>query len=379
VRACQKLSSNEPSLVDCEPWLSSARYAWLVSWLEPAWLVRSFNHISTNQAKKKESSPQMDEMLNHVKYLNKLVNLTSNNKLERYFPTLVECWDSIVRSLNSLAHKFKYTYTFPDNIYLSSFTTVRNHIKYLSGLIQHQYDCLSKSFQDKQIKRFIQKRCDDYYDDKKHMIDSFLEHNKRTIVINHVLQTRDNCQTLVTDPDEIKKLTNEHFQTCASGVHHDVEIPDYWKPQYSPRLDINDNIYSFLMTDITNQEWDDATQQLPLNKATGPSGISYEMIKHLGPNMTKALITFLNACIRFNDIPSAWREANVYPIPKSKEWKCNLNNTRSIPLLEVLRKLMEFLTLVSPNFLFIIRFLKETNSLVYLVHLHLNLFILLTK
>jgi hypothetical protein len=168
------------------------------------------------------------------------------------------------------------------------------------------------------------------------MIDSFLKRSKRTIVIDHVLQIKDNYQALVTDPDEIKILTNEYFQTCAGGVHHDVEIPDYWKPQYSPRSDINDNIYSYLMTGITNQEWVDATRQLPLNKATGPSGISNEMIKHLGPNMTQVTITFLNACIRLNDIPSAWREANVYPIPKPKEWECNLNNTRPITLLEVL-------------------------------------------
>jgi hypothetical protein len=64
------------------------------------------------------------------------------------------------------------------------------------------------------------------------------------------------------------------------------------------------------------------------------------MIKHLGPNMIQAIITFLNACIRLNDILSAWREANVYPIPKPKEWECNLNNTHPITLLEVLRKLI---------------------------------------
>jgi hypothetical protein len=86
------------------------------------------------------------------------------------------------------------------------------------------------------------------------MIDSFLKCSKRTIVIDHVLQTRDNCQTLVTNPDEIKKLTNEHFQICAGGVHHDIEVLDYWKPQYSLRSDINGNIYSYLMTGITNQE-----------------------------------------------------------------------------------------------------------------------------
>jgi hypothetical protein len=124
---------------------------------------------------------------------------------------------------------------------------------------------------------------------------------------------------LVTDPNEIKKLTNELFQICAGDIYHDVDISDYWKPQYTSCSNINDNIYSYLMTDITNQEWADTTQQLPFNKATGPSGISNEMIKYFGPKMTKAIIIFLNACIWLNDIPLAWREANIYPILKPKE------------------------------------------------------------
>src|ERR1700722_5354095 len=37
---------------------------------------------------------------------------------------------------------------------------------------------------------------------------------------------------------------------------------------------------------------------------------------------------------------SAWREAYVYPIPKPKDWECDLNNTRPITLLETIRKAM---------------------------------------
>ena len=43
-------------------------------------------------------------------------------------------------------------------------------------------------------------------------------------------------------------------------------------------------------------------------------------------------------------IPSALREANIYPIPKPKEWECDLNNTRPITLLETIRKAMVRLT-----------------------------------
>src|SRR2546429_4213260 len=39
-------------------------------------------------------------------------------------------------------------------------------------------------------------------------------------------------------------------------------------------------------------------------------------------------------------VPSAWRDAMVYPIPKPTEWHCFLKNTRPITLLETARKLL---------------------------------------
>ena len=50
--------------------------------------------------------------------------------------------------------------------------------------------------------------------------------SKRTIIIDRVLQTQDDQQILVTDPTEIKRLTNEHFQTCAGGIHTPKTISD---------------------------------------------------------------------------------------------------------------------------------------------------------
>src|SRR5436853_727538 len=39
-------------------------------------------------------------------------------------------------------------------------------------------------------------------------------------------------------------------------------------------------------------------------------------------------------------VPSAWRDASVYPIPKPTEWHCFLKNTRPITLFETARKLL---------------------------------------
>src|SRR3989337_3029498 len=76
------------------------------------------------------------------------------------------------------------------------------------------------------------------------------------------------------------------------------------------------------------------------NKAAGTSGISYEMIKHLGPITQQFLWKFVSDCISTTLIPDEWRDAYVYPIPKPKEWNCELTNTRPITLLETARKLM---------------------------------------
>src|ERR1041385_426947 len=78
----------------------------------------------------------------------------------------------------------------------------------------------------------------------------------------------------------------------------------------------------------------------PNNKAAGPSGISYEMIKHLGPISQQFLWKFVSACITTTFIPDEWRDAFVYPIPKPKEWEYELTNTQPITLLETVRKLM---------------------------------------
>jgi ribonuclease HI len=175
------------------------------------------------------------------------------------------------------------------------------------------------------------------------MINSIINRRKKTIVLDKVIEIIDEKSgdiKLVTSPNEVKHLTNKHFQTIAGGQHQTKTIPEEWRDTYTPKTEVNENIYNFLMTDITDLEWFNTISNLPNNKAPGPSGITYEMIKHTGDLTQQTLRKFINACIHLNDIPSAWRHANVFPIPKPKEFECNLVNTRPITLLEVVRKIM---------------------------------------
>src|SRR3984957_9742214 len=62
------------------------------------------------------------------------------------------------------------------------------------------------------------------------------------------------------------------------------------------------------------------------------------MIAHLGPSASKQLLDLVSLMFQHGDIPDAWRQAIVYPIPKPHEWESQLKNTRPITLLETARK-----------------------------------------
>ena len=57
------------------------------------------------------------------------------------------------------------------------------------------------------------------------MIKSCLKRDNKKIVIDRLLTTIDGVDHLITDPPEIQRLTNEHFQTCPGGIHEPKVIP----------------------------------------------------------------------------------------------------------------------------------------------------------
>ena len=60
----------------------------------------------------------------------------------------------------------------------------RNEFKDLNKILYKKYDLLNKAYQDKQIKKFVQQRCEDYRTDQGHIITSCLEKSNKKIVID---------------------------------------------------------------------------------------------------------------------------------------------------------------------------------------------------
>src|SRR5215216_1758466 len=206
----------------------------------------------------------------------------------------------------------------------------------------------SRNESNKRIKEFILQRATNYTDAPAKMIDSCLDRTRKTIVLNRVLiDTNTNDPYLELDPDKVKSATMNHFKNVAgsSNLHLDdlivtghSEAWKFWKDEYKPLKSIDDNLYNTILNPPTNNEWLLILKHLPDGKAPGPSNISNEFLKHLGPRANKFLYKIICACFTSGLTPVQWNLAHVFPIPKPKPWNCDLNNTRPITLLETARK-----------------------------------------
>ncbi|GET52559.1 RNA-directed DNA polymerase from mobile element jockey-like [Rhizophagus irregularis DAOM 181602=DAOM 197198] len=177
-------------------------------------------------------------------------------------------------------------------------------------------------------------------------ISSALSVEHRSIVLDRVLVVIDSKPTLLTDPSDIKQAAIKHFQSVVTPplVQYSStdSFPPRWQRAYTPLLDIDSSLYNSVMSPILADEWKNTLNSMPNNKASGPSKISYEMLKHLTGETFNLSLVLANACLIHGDIPADWREALVYPIPKPHEFDAQLKNTRPITLLETVRKCGNF-------------------------------------
>src|SRR6266498_842156 len=117
-------------------------------------------------------------------------------------------------------------------------------------------------------------------------------------------------------------------------------IPAAWSDEFNPKDYINAEVYTDLMNPITASEFSHIISGLPTNKASGLSTVSYELVKHVGPFCHAIIMKLLNAYLHTTFIPNSWRQALLFSIPKLIDWKCHIDKTRPIVLLEIFRKIL---------------------------------------
>ncbi|GET57877.1 RNA-directed DNA polymerase from mobile element jockey-like [Rhizophagus irregularis DAOM 181602=DAOM 197198] len=199
-----------------------------------------------------------------------------------------------------------------------------------------------KEFQDSSICAHLDDRNNNFETDLSSFIDSALSRTRRCITLDRVFIDHPTQPQLLTDPKDVDDAVVNHFQNfvpikSTSPVSINT-LPDRWSSAYQPMDDVSSSIYDSLMNPPTFDEWLSTVSSTPNGKASGPSMITYEMLKHLGTRTSALLLILIQTCLSKADIPDLWRQAMVFPIPKPHEWKCQLKNTRPITLLEVIRK-----------------------------------------
>ncbi|GES97032.1 reverse transcriptase family protein [Rhizophagus clarus] len=227
-------------------------------------------------------------------------------------------------------------------------------------ILESKYINATYEYKKNMMDTFIQERNQNYKTDKKKMIKSVLERPHTSLSIDKVYKNDNNEDTLYTEENKVKEQTNLHFQTIAGAVNCEKDLSQHpeWQDQYQPKRDIQHTIYSDLMKYLTLDKWIDNVKSLLNNKASSPSGISYEMLKNLNEDNQSFLHAFICICMDLNDIPGEWKKATIYPIPKPKPFFANLTNTRLIILLETPQK--AFINLLNRR---LSRILKNNNVL----------------
>ena len=196
---------------------------------------------------------------------------------------------------------------------------------------------------EKEIKKSIMERCKDLETNQRKMINSLTDFKKRSITLDRILVKKEKEQDnyITTEPQEISKEIEKHYKNSFKTRLSSYDLlSEEWKKEYQPKKYVKEEWYQNLMDPVTEEELNISIKDLPNGKASGISTISYEMIKKLGKKAREILRNFFSLCLSQGTCPQSWKTSTIFPIPKPKEWECDLSNTRPIVLLETSRKLL---------------------------------------
>ncbi|PKC57367.1 hypothetical protein RhiirA1_472609 [Rhizophagus irregularis] len=163
-----------------------------------------------------------------------------------------------------------------------------------------------KEFQDSSIRAHLNDRNNNFETDLSSFIDSALSRTRRCITLNRIFIDHPIHPQLLTDPKDIDAAVINHFQNfvpikSTPPVSIDT-LPDRWSSAYQPIDDVSSSIYDSLMNPPTLDEWLSTVSSTPNGKASGPSMITYEMLKHLGTRTSALLLILIQTCLSKADI-----------------------------------------------------------------------------
>ena len=194
---------------------------------------------------------------------------------------------------------------------------------------------------EKEIKKAISSRCQDLQSNQRKMINSLTNQKKNTILLDRIIVKDPLEPYIATDANKVLQTVQQHYEESFKRRNSNFDLlSEEWKNEYLPNPRINSECYNELMDPITEDEFKQTLRDLPNGKASGTSTINYEMLKNLGNKSKTILRMFFSLCLKKGSCPISWKTSTIFPIPKAKDWECDLTNTRPIILLDTSRKLL---------------------------------------
>uniref|UniRef100_A0A670J5I8 Reverse transcriptase domain-containing protein n=1 Tax=Podarcis muralis TaxID=64176 RepID=A0A670J5I8_PODMU len=138
----------------------------------------------------------------------------------------------------------------------------------------------------------------------------------------------------IQKPGEIRKCFQKYFKKLyTQGPEEVSEMERFLKLNGLPEL--SQEKRSILNCKITQQEIEDAIQNMQLGKSPGPDGLTSKYYKILKDYLTFPLMEVCNQIMGGGRAPETWKEAFITLIPKVETEKTQLRNYRPISLLNV--------------------------------------------
>ena len=195
--------------------------------------------------------------------------------------------------------------------------------------------------QRRQIEESIDRRCEMIKTDQRKMIASLLNKPYKKIMLDRFIEQEEETTNLIVEPESVKTGVAEHYKKQFRKRNTKLEeMSERWKEVYKPQERIKEEWYIEVEENIKEKEWEEVLRDLKTGTAPGISGISYILIKRAEKKTQEVFRVFADLCLKVEEIPTKWKIAQVYPIPKDVEWGYSLNNIWPIALIETFRKVV---------------------------------------
>ncbi|CAB4439657.1 unnamed protein product [Rhizophagus irregularis] len=203
---------------------------------------------------------------------------------------------------------------------------------------------LYEEINEKTIEINIRKREIYLEEDIGKMINRILEKKREKIDMSGLIIKENGKFTIEKNQEKIKQRVYNHFREWTSERKIDLDEIEYnqdWREIYSPREDIDGNIYHNLMSPIKREELDKVISGLKSNKAPGMSGITYDFWKKSKDLTRTIILEIFNESLVKANATDEWKKGVIYPINKTtrSHWNNDLKLARPIVLLETARKI----------------------------------------